>query len=225
MRILLTEDDPQLGRATQIGLEQAGYAVDWVQSAEHAHTAVRLHDYGCILLDLGLPGQDGMQALTTLRNAGYGGAILIVTARDKVPERIAGLDGGADDFIVKPFDLDELAARIRSASRRAAGRLREELVHGDLVLDVAARQVTQEGRPVSLTSREFGILLTLVENSGRVLSREQLEHQLYSWGEEVESNAVQVHIHHLRKKLGRALIRTVHAIGYCIDKPTPEPGA
>ncbi|MYM97605.1 response regulator [Duganella vulcania] len=225
MRILLTEDDPQLGRATQIGLEQAGYAVDWVQSAEHAHTAVRLHDYGCILLDLGLPGQDGMQALTTLRNAGYGGAILIVTARDKVPERIAGLDGGADDFIVKPFDLDELAARIRSASRRAAGRLREELVHGDLVLDVAARQVTQAGRPVALTSREFGILLTLVENSGRVLSREQLEHQLYSWGEEVESNAVQVHIHHLRKKLGRALIRTVHAIGYCIDKPTPEAGA
>jgi len=222
MRILLTEDDPQLGRATQIGLEQAGYAVDWVQSAEHAHTAVRLHDYGCILLDLGLPGQDGMQALTTLRNAGYGGAILIVTARDKVPERIAGLDGGADDFIVKPFDLDELAARIRSASRRAAGRLREQLVHGDLVLDVAARQVTQAGRPVALTSREFGILLTLVENSGRVLSREQLEHQLYSWGEEVESNAVQVHIHHLRKKLGRALIRTVHAIGYCIDKPAPE---
>ena len=222
MRILLTEDDPQLGRATQIGLEQAGYAVDWVQSAEHAHTAVRLHDYGCILLDLGLPGQDGMQALTTLRNAGYGGAILIVTARDKVPERIAGLDGGADDFIVKPFDLDELAARIRSASRRAAGRLREQVVHGDLVLDVAARQVTQAGRPVALTSREFGILLTLVENSGRVLSREQLEHQLYSWGEEVESNAVQVHIHHLRKKLGRALIRTVHAIGYCIDKPAPE---
>ncbi|MYM89197.1 response regulator [Rugamonas sp. FT82W] len=225
MRILLTEDDPQLGRATQIGLEQAGYAVDWVQSAEHAHTAVRLHDYGCILLDLGLPGQDGMQALTTLRNAGYGGAILIVTARDKIPERIAGLDGGADDFIVKPFDLDELAARIRSASRRAAGRLREELVHGDLVLDVAARQATQAGKPVALTSREFGILLTLVENSGRVLSREQLEHQLYSWGEEVESNAVQVHIHHLRKKLGRALIRTVHAVGYCIDKPAPEAGA
>ncbi|RFP24296.1 DNA-binding response regulator [Duganella sp. BJB488] len=225
MRILLTEDDPQLGRATQIGLEQAGYAVDWVQSAEHAHTAVRLHDYGCILLDLGLPGQDGMQALHALRKAGYGGAILIVTARDKIPERIAGLDGGADDFIVKPFDLDELAARIRSASRRAAGRLREELVHGDLVLDVAARQVSHAGKPVALTSREFGVLLTLVENSGRVLSREQLEHQLYSWGEEVESNAVQVHIHHLRKKLGRTLIRTVHAVGYCIDKPAPEAGA
>ena len=219
MRILLTEDDPQLGRATQIGLEQAGYAVDWVQSAEHAHTAVRLHDYGCILLDLGLPGQDGMQALNALRSAGYGGAILIVTARDKIPERIAGLDGGADDFVVKPFDLDELAARIRSASRRAAGRLREELVHGDLVLDIAARQAAQAGKSVALTSREFRILQMLLENCGRVLSREQLEHNLYSWGEEVESNAVQVHIHHLRKKLGRDLIRTVHAIGYCIDKP------
>ena len=223
MRRLLTEDDPQLGRATQIGLEQAGYAVDWVQSAEHAHTAVRLHDYGCILLDLGLPGQDGMQALNALRSAGYGGAILIVTARDKIPERIAGLDGGADDFVVKPFDLDELAARIRSASRRAAGRLREELVHGDLVLDIAARQAAQAGKSVALTSREFRILQMLLENCGRVLSREQLEHNLYSWGEEVESNAVQVHIHHLRKKLGRGLIRTVHAVGYCIDKP--EPGA
>ncbi len=224
MRILLTEDDPQLGRATQIGLEQAGYAVDWVQSAEHAHTAVRLHDYGCILLDLGLPGQDGMQALNTLRSAGYGGAILIVTARDKLAERIAGLDGGADDFIVKPFDLDELAARIRSASRRAVGRLREELVHGDLVLDIAARQVTQAGQHVALTSREFRILQMMVENCGRVLSREQLEHNLYSWGEEVESNAVQVHIHHLRKKLGRGLIRTVHAVGYCIDKPAHGAG-
>lgn len=221
MRVLLTEDDPQLGRATQIGLEQVGYAVDWVRSAEHAHTAVRLHDYGCILLDLGLPGQDGMRALRQLRIGGYGGAILIVTARDKIPERIAGLDGGADDFIVKPFDLDELAARIRSASRRAAGRMREELVHGDLMLDIAARRVCLAGEPVALTSKEFRILLMMVEHSGRILSREQLEQNLYSWGEEVESNAVQVHIHHLRKKLGRDLIRTIHAVGYCIDKPAP----
>ncbi len=222
MRILLTEDDPQLGRATQIGLEQAGYAVDWVTSAEQMHTAARLHDYGCILLDLGLPAQDGMEALAQLRASGYAGTILIVTARDKIPERIAGLDGGADDFLVKPFDLDELAARIRSASRRAAGRLRETLAHGDLVLDVAERRVSQDGRPVTLTIKEFRILLMLIENRGRVLSREQLEKNLYGWGDEVESNAVQVHIHHLRKKLGRALIRTVHAIGYCIDKPAAE---
>jgi len=138
--------------------------------------------------------------------------------RDKVGERIAGLDAGADDFLVKPFDLDELAARIRSACRRAAGRLRENLVHGDLVLDIAHRHVTQGGLPVTLTVKEFRILQLLLEHGGRVLSREQLEKNLYSWGGEVESNAVQVHIHHLRKKLGRDLIRTVHAIGYCIDK-------
>ena len=174
MRILLTEDDPQLGRATQIGLEQGGYAVDWVTSAEQAHTAVHLHDYGCILLDLGLPGQDGMQALGVLRDNGYSGAVLIVTARDKVGERIAGLDAGADDFIVKPFDLDELAARIRSACRRAAGRLREHLVHGDLVLDIADRHVTQGGVTVTLTVKEFRILQLLLEHGGRVLSRDQL---------------------------------------------------
>lgn len=219
MRILLTEDDPQLGRATQIGLEQSGYAVDWVTSAEQAHTALRLHDYGCVLLDLGLPGQDGMRALAQLRDHGYTGAVLIVTARDQLAERIQGLDAGADDFIVKPFDLDELAARIRSASRRAAGRVREQLVHGDLTLDIAARQVTKAGQPVALTMKEFGILLQLMDNAGRVLSSEQLQKSLYGWGDEVESNAVQVHIHHLRKKLRRDLIRTVHAVGYCIDKP------
>lgn len=219
MRILLTEDDPQLGRATQIGLEQSGYAVDWVTSAEQAHTALRLHDYGCVLLDLGLPGQDGMRALVQLRDHGYTGAVLIVTARDQLAERIHGLDAGADDFIVKPFDLDELAARIRSASRRAAGRVREQLVHGDLTLDIAARQVTKAGQPVALTMKEFGILLQLMDNAGRVLSSEQLQKSLYGWGDEVESNAVQVHIHHLRKKLRRDLIRTVHAVGYCIDKP------
>jgi len=219
MRILLTEDDPQLGRATQIGLEQAGYAVDWVTSAERAHTALRLHEYGCVLLDLGLPDQDGMRVLGTLRDNGYTGAVLIVTARDQLATRIQGLDAGADDFLVKPFDLDELAARIRSACRRATGRLREQLVHGDLALDIAGRQVTKSGQPVALTSKEFGILVLLIENAGRVLSREQLEKELYGWGEELESNAVQVHIHHLRKKLHRDLIRTVHAVGYCIDKP------
>jgi len=219
MRILLTEDDPQLGRATQMGLEQAGYAVDWVQSAESAHTAVRLHRYGCLLLDLALPGEDGMQALATLRRGGYDGAILIVTARDQIVDRVAGLDAGADDFIVKPFDLDELAARMRSACRRAAGRTREELVHGDIVIDVAARQVLQAGVAVPLTGKEFSILLMLVEQRGRVLSRAQLEEGVYSWGEEIDSNALQVHIHHLRRKLGKSLIRTVHAIGYSIDMP------
>lgn len=219
MRILLAEDDPQLGRATQIGLEQSGYAVDWVQSGEAAVMAARLHQYGCVLLDLGLPDRDGMSVLAALRHSGFEGALLIVTARDQLPDRIAGLDGGADDFIIKPFDLDELTARIRSAGRRAAGRSRATYAHGDIVIDVADRHVRKAGVEVSLTIREYSILLTLIENRGRILSRLQLEESLYGWGEEVESNAIQVHIHHLRKKLGRELIRTIHAMGYCIDKP------
>lgn len=219
MRLLLVEDDPQLGRATQIGLEQAGYAVDWVQSADSARTAVRLHQYACLLLDLGLPGEDGMSVLRKLRAGGFAQPVLIVTARDQISDRISGLDTGADDFIIKPFDLDELAARIRAASRRAAGRSVDAICHGDIAIDVAARQVRQHGQPVALTAKEFGILLLLVEHAGQVLAREQLEETLYGWGEEIESNAIQVHIHHLRKKLGKTLIRTVHAIGYTMDRP------
>lgn len=218
MRILLVEDDPQLGRATQIGLDQAGYVVDWVEAAESALTAVKTHQYGCILLDLGLPKTDGMVVLQQLRGAGFSGAILIVTARDQISARIAGLDAGADDFIIKPFDLDELAARIRSASRRASGRTIEIITHGAVEIDVAARQVRCQNEPVSLTSKEFGILLLLIEHPGQVMTRERLEETLYGWGEEIESNAIQVHIHHLRKKLGKNFIRTVHSIGYVVDK-------
>lgn len=218
MRILLVEDDPQLGRATQIGLDQAGYAVDWVASADSALTAVKAHQYACILLDLGLPKTDGMVVLQQLRGAGFAGAILIVTARDQISARIAGLDAGADDFIIKPFDLDELAARIRSASRRSSGRTIELITHGDVEIDVAARQVRFQDQPVLLTSKEFGILLLLIEHVGQVMTRERLEETLYGWGEEIESNAIQVHIHHLRKKLGKGFIRTIHAIGYVIDK-------
>lgn len=218
MRILLVEDDPQLGRATQIGLDQAGYVVDWVEAAESALTAVKTHQYGCILLDLGLPKTDGMVVLQQLRGAGFSGAILIVTARDQISARIAGLDAGADDFIIKPFDLDELAARIRSASRRASGRTIEIITHGAVEIDVAARQVRFQNEPVSLTSKEFGILLLLIEHPGQVMTRERLEETLYGWGEEIESNAIQVHIHHLRKKLDKNFIRTVHSIGYVVDK-------
>ncbi|CAN5888714.1 response regulator [soil metagenome] len=219
MRILLIEDDPQLGRATQVGLDQCGYAVDWVESAESAFTAVKLHHYDCVLLDLGLPKSDGMVVLAQLRQSGFAEAILIVTARDQISAKISGLDAGADDFIIKPFDLDELAARIRSASRRASGRTRELICHGDLEIDVAARQVRLRQEPVLLTSKEFGILLLLVSHAGQVLTRERLEETLYGWGEEIESNAIQVHIHHLRKKLGKSFIRTIHAVGYVIDKP------
>jgi two-component system response regulator QseB len=225
MRILLVEDDPQLGRATQIGLDQSGYAVDWVQSAEAALTAQRLHQYGCILLDLGLPGEDGMLALAKLRKAGFAESILIVTARDQIADRIAGLDAGADDFVIKPFDLDELAARIRAASRRAAGRTQELICHDAIQINVAARQVWLGHEAVPLTSKEFGILLMLIEHIGQVLTREQLEETLYGWGEEVESNAIQVHVHHLRKKLGKGLIRTVHAVGYVIDKIAGQPNS
>lgn len=218
MRILLIEDDPQLGRATQLGLDQVGYAVDWVQSAEAAETSIKMHDYQCLLLDLGLPGQDGMSLLKKCRSNGFEEPILILTARDQVPDRILGLDSGADDFIVKPYDLDELAARIRSVRRRLAGRSREILSHKGVELDTAARQVSLHGELVSLTTREFNILQILMEHLGQIMTRDQLEQALYSWGDEIESNTIQVHIHHLRKKLGKELIRTMHAVGYVIDK-------
>lgn len=218
MRILLVEDDPQLGRATQLGLDQSGYAVDWVQSAEDAEISLRLHQYQCLLLDLGLPRQDGMSLLKKLRASGFDESILILTARDQVPDRIMGLDSGADDFIVKPYDLDELAARIRSVRRRLAGRSREVLSHRGVEIDTAARQVKLHDEPISLTTREFNILQILFEHIGQIISKDQLEQALYSWGDEIESNTIQVHIHHLRKKLGKELIRTLHAVGYVIDK-------
>lgn len=218
MRILLVEDDPQLGRATQLGLDQLGYAVDWVQSAEDAEISIKLHQYQCLLLDLGLPRQDGMSLLKKMRAAGFEQSILILTARDQIPDRIMGLDSGADDFIVKPYDLDELAARIRSVRRRLVGRSREILSHRGVEMDTAARQVKLHGESVSLTTREFNILQILFEHLGQIITKDQLEQALYSWGDEIESNTIQVHIHHLRKKLGKELIRTLHAVGYVIDK-------
>lgn len=225
MRLLLVEDDPQLGRATQIGLDQCGHTVDWVQSGESALTAIRTHEYGCVLLDLGLPGADGMSVLRKLRGSGFTAAILIVTARDQIADRVSGLDSGADDFVVKPFDLDELAARIRAASRRISGRTSEVIHHGAIDIDIAGRRVSLDKTPVALSGKEFGLLLILIEHAGQVMHRDQLEEALYGWGEEVESNAVQVHVHHLRRKLGRGLIRTVHAIGYTIDRPLVAAGS
>ena len=219
MRLLLVEDDPQLGRATQIGLEQRNYVVDWVQNAQSAMTALGIHHYECLVLDLGLPGEDGMSVLRRLRGAGFSVAIVVVTARDQVSDRVIGLDSGADDFVIKPFDLDELAARIRSATRRASGRTREMIHHDDLEIDVAARTVRRQQETIPLSTKEFGILLRLLEQVGQTLTRAQLEESLYGWGEEVESNAIQVHVHHLRKKLGKGLIRTIHAVGYTIDRP------
>jgi len=218
MRVLLVEDDAQLGKAVQTGLQQQGHAVDWVRDGVAGESAALSGEYGAVLLDLGLPRQGGMSLLQKLRAAGNQQPVLIITSRDEVPERILGLDAGADDFLVKPFDLQELGARLRAASRRAAGRAQTLISHGTLVVNPAARKVTQAGTEVQLTAREFALLLQLLENRGRVQSRTQLQDALYSWSNDIESNAVEVHVHHLRRKLGRELIRTVHGQGYTIDE-------
>ena len=217
MRILLVEDDALLGKGTKIGLEQRGYAVDWVRDGESAETALITHDYAAVLLDLGLPKRDGMSVLPRLRRRGYTNAILILTARDAIPDRVLGLDAGADDFIVKPFDLDELAARIRAGVRRSKGRAHGKIQRGFLIVEPGTHSVSIRDEVVDLTAREFSLLLTLLEQKGRILTRSQLEEALYAWGEEIESNAVEVHIHHLRKKLGKELIKTVHGFGYRIE--------
>lgn len=222
MRILLVEDDEHLGRAVQTGLAQQGHAVDWVQDGVAAEHAARDGEYDGLLLDLGLPRQDGLTVLRKLRTAGFTAPILIITARDEIPDRINGLDSGADDFIVKPFDMNELGARLRSAHRRASGRAQAALVHGELSVDPAARQVTLNGEPVALTAREFTLLLHMLEHRGQVLSRSQLQESLYNWESEIESNTIEVHVHNLRRKLGRELIRTVHGQGYVIDVPPPK---
>ncbi|MEP7313158.1 MAG: response regulator transcription factor [Pseudomonadota bacterium] len=219
MRLLLVEDDEQLGRAMQTGLEQQGHVVDWMRDGIAAELAARDCAYDALLLDIGLPRQNGLDVLRNLRASGYAAPILIITARDEIPDRIEGLDSGADDFIVKPFDMNELGARLRAAHRRTAGRSQSLLAHGDLVVDPAARQVVVNGRPIALTAREFSLLLHMLENRGRVRSRNQLQESLYNWESEIESNAIEVHVHNLRRKLGRDVIRTVHGQGYVIDVP------
>jgi two-component system, OmpR family, response regulator QseB len=223
MRVLLVEDDALLGKAVQAGLQQQGHAVDWVRDGIAGETAVLSGDYGAVLLDLGLPRQGGMQLLEKIRRAGYVHPVIIITSRDEIPDRVLGLDKGADDFLIKPFDLEELAARLRAAARRAAGRAQAVIEHGTLRVDPAARSVMLAGRDAALTAREFALLLQLLEHRGRVLSRTQLQESVYNWSSDVESNTVEVHIHHLRRKLGRELIRTVHGHGYMIDNlPRPE---
>ncbi len=198
MRILLAEDDPLLGDGLRAGLRQLGFQVDWVRDGEAAERELRAEPYAAAVLDLGLPLKDGMEVLAAIRRAGVTMPVLVLTARDAVPDRIRGLDLGADDYVVKPVDLHELAARLRALVRRAHGQPQERLAAQDVVLDPAARTVQRGGVPVTLSAREFDLLHALMLNAGRVLSREQLEQHLYSWGHEVESNAVEVHIHHLR---------------------------
>jgi two-component system, OmpR family, response regulator QseB len=218
MRILLVEDDPQLGDGLMVGLRQGGFAVDWVKDGITADLALATEPFGLMVLDLGLPKLSGMDLLRRIRARGQDLPVLILTARDAIPDKIAGLDGGADDFLVKPVDLDELAARIRALARRAAGRAMPVLRHGRLVLDPAARQVTLDELPVELSGREFSLLHVLLENAGRVMTRAQLESSIYGWRDEPDSNALEVHIHHLRRKLGAEFIRTLRGVGYTISK-------
>lgn len=219
MRILLAEDDPSLGATLQSWLQLDGYAVDWVKRGDHAETALRAQSYHCLLLDRGLPGLSGDRLLSGLRAHGNGMPVLLITARDALSDRIAGLDLGADDYLVKPFDLEELSARIRAAIRRGSGQATGVLRHGSIVLDPASKQVTQNGATVVLTAREFAILHALMLHGGRPVSRDRLEDALYGWGEEVESNTVEVHVYRLRKKLGHGLIRTMRGLGYVLESP------
>lgn len=222
MRILLAEDDPLLGDGLQAGLRQLGFLVDWVRDGAAAERELRTDAYVAAVLDLGLPMKDGMDVLASLRRSGNALPVLVLTARDALPDRIRGLDVGADDYVVKPVDLHELAARLRALVRRSHGRPQDTLTAQDVRLDPAARSVEHAGTPVVLSGREFDLLHALLLNAGRVLSREQIEKHLYGWGQEVDSNAVEVHIHHLRRKLGSALIQTVRGVGYMLLRDTPK---
>jgi DNA-binding response OmpR family regulator len=214
MRLLLVEDDPMIGRAVRHGLERAGFTVDWVTEGGSAEAALANGVYDAVVLDLGLPGVDGLTLLRGLRARRDDIAVLIMTARDAVADRVGGLNAGADDYLLKPFDLDELVARVRALLRRRSGSASPVLVAGTLSLDPALRRVTQGGREVSLTAKEFALLEALMRRPGAVLSRERLEDSIYGWGEEIGSNAVEVHLHNLRRKLGVDVIRNVRGVGY-----------
>jgi DNA-binding response OmpR family regulator len=220
MRILLVEDDVLIGSGLQHGLRREGMAVDWVQDGEAGSLAVRTISYGLILLDLGLPKQDGLSLLRSLRARNDATSVIIITARDGVPDRVAGLDGGADDYLVKPFALEELLARIRVLNRRQAGQAQTILRAGAVELDPARHCVLLRGKEVGLTAREFALLSELMRNPSVVIPREQLEDRLYGWNEEIESNAIQVHVHNLRRKLGASSIRNVRGVGYQIGEIT-----
>lgn len=236
MRALLVEDDPGIASGLTVSLRQAGYAVDVCQTVDSAWAALSVEPFDVMLLDLGLPDGDGLDLLARLRRQREPAAgrdalphsdmpVLIMTARDGVSDRISGLDSGADDYIVKPFDANELLARLRAMLRRASGRSKPVIEHGDLVLDPAAHTVLRAGEPVALGGKEFALLLTLLQARPQVLSKSRLESALYGFGEALESNAIEVHVHHLRRKLGESLIKTVRGVGYFIprdDQASPE---
>jgi two-component system, OmpR family, response regulator QseB len=214
MRLLLIEDDVMIGRVVREGLVDAGFAVDWVRDGRAGQLAIAEGVHDLVVLDLGLPRLDGLTLLTEMRAAGVAVPVLVATARDAVPDRIAGLEAGADDYVLKPFDLDELIARVRALLRRRAGSGSALLRSGPVTLDTLRKTVTCDGVIVDLSAREFAVLETLMHRPGAVVSREQLEDAVYGWGAEVSSNAIEVHLHNLRKKLGAAVIRNVRGVGY-----------
>jgi len=218
MRVLVVEDDALLGDAIQAGLKQAGYAVDWMKDGASADQALTTEPYAAVVLDLGLPRLSGLDVLRRLRSRNLPIPVLILTAMDTVEDRIKGLDAGADDYLVKPFDMGELAARLRALIRRASGKTDPFLEVAGVKLDAAAHCVSCRGKPVELSAKEFAVLHALMLNAGKVLSRARLEEQLYAWGDEVESNAVEVHIHHLRRKLFPGLIETIRGVGYLVPR-------
>lgn len=218
MRLLVVEDDAMIGHSLRTGLRQDGYSVDWVRDSAAAELATATTDYDAILLDLGLPGKGGLELLAHWRKQQNPVPVLIITARDSVAERILGLDTGADDYLVKPFDLDELSARLRALLRRRSGRATPVIEIGPLSLDPASHEVRLDGSEINLSAREFGILHALMENPGAPLSRSQIEDRLYGWQEEIGSNAVEVHIHALRRKLGSDWIRNVRGVGYMVPR-------
>jgi two-component system response regulator QseB len=222
MRLLVAEDDPMIGTALTRGLKQEGFAVDWVRDGRSVELALgeRVHDL--LLLDLGLPRREGLEVLRAMRRHGDARPVLIVTARDAVADRVAGLDAGADDYVVKPFELAELAARIRALLRRSAGRAEPVVAWGDIALDSVRHEVRVRGEPVALSPREFALLEALLERPGAVLSRARLEEKLYGWNEEVGSNAVEVHLHSLRRKLPADTIRNVRGVGWMITRTTEQ---
>ena len=218
VRVLLVEDDRMIAEAVRTALQQDGHTVDWMRDGASASAALAASPFDIALLDLGLPRRGGLEVLREARGRGNSTPVIIITARDDVQSRIAGLDSGADDYLVKPFDLDELAARMRSVLRRGAGRADPVIEHAGIRLNPATREVSFRGSPVQLSAREYAVLEALLLRPGAILSRAQLEDRLYGWGGEIESNAVEVYIHSLRRKLDSDTIRTVRGVGYCVPK-------
>ncbi len=221
MRVLLVEDDRFLGDGIRAGLKHYGHTVDWVTDGRAAIDVITAsHEtFDIIVLDIGLPKVSGLSVLATIREKNISTPVIMLTAKDTIEDRVTGLDKGADDYITKPFDLDELCARMRARQRRSKARVKPLITHNDITVDPASHVVTYQGEEVLISRREFALLQKLLENAGRVISREQLNQTLYGWSENIDSNALEVHIHNLRKRFGNKLIRTIRGVGYMVEKP------